>query len=903
MRARSVCLHVVLIICLNYPVRGEAQASGEQKAPEGKGAPRVDRYGDPLPTRAVGRLGTTRFRHPDAVHFVGYASDGKLLVTADQGGVYLWDAQTGKEVRRLPSVRNWWVPLSGDGKMLLSREGEKWLVRDVATGKQVGGFAAQSEEVAPRLSHDGRLLLLWYYGQGESARLRSRVTLTGKALHEFGPAEGNTFSATALTHCGKMLLAAEQPRSVILQSGKPPVESQLRFLDLATGKEPRSLGVLLPWVMAVQVSPDDKVLTVATYEHPIRLLDAATGKELRRLEGKDAATGPRFSADGKSLFALLSPDSLAQWEVQTGKKVRQFSLTKVNDLRAWDVSLENCWALAPDGRTLAVAAGNTVVRYDVQTGKEIGEPEGHRKQIDSVAFGPQGRMLTGSEDGTLALWQADGQRLREFTTDRDGQRKEDRFFRWWEVPTFRVCGAFAPDGKTVAGLWRLGKLHIWESNIGKLLYRVGDGLGYAAFAYSPDGRFVAANGPRGAVQCWSTITGKEIRQFVWSPQFGAAPPREQESREDPERAESYPLAFSADGRLLLAGGPLRAGFDLKYLVRSWELASGQERWRLDIGRRVWADNRPGPFLPPPHLARSLDGVVVSFASSPDGRLFAAAGLSSIKLRDVQSGAEIRVFGGWRLTPSTAAFSPDGKHLLAGKQDGAIRVWDVATGTVLLDFPAHRGAVTALAFSPDGKLLASGARDTTVLLWEWDHVRRLATAPKSAALPAAPEVLWAELAKDDAVRAYRAMKTLASTPATTVAFLKPRLRPIPPVDKAQLERLLADLDHKQFATRQQAEQTLEKLGDLAMTAIRDKLAGSPSLEAGRRLERLLDRLEGMAAAPEVLQVLRAVEVLEWIGNAEARQILEGLARGAPGHRVTEEARRSVERLAKRVGLSP
>src|SRR5439155_13795317 len=76
--------------------------------------------------------------------------------------------------------------------------------------------------------------------------------------------------------------------------------------------------------------------------------------------------------------------------------------------------------------------------------------------------------------------------------------------------------------------------------------------------------------------------------------------------------------------------------------------------------------------------------------------------------------------------NSIAFSPDGK-LLATGGDTTVRLWNVTsslsftninTGT-LYSSPliGHRAEVTRVAFSPDGHNLASGRRDNNIILWD------------------------------------------------------------------------------------------------------------------------------------------------------------------------------------------
>jgi uncharacterized delta-60 repeat protein len=63
-----------------------------------------------------------------------------------------------------------------------------------------------------------------------------------------------------------------------------------------------------------------------------------------------------------------------------------------------------------------------------------------------------------------------------------------------------------------------------------------------------------------------------------------------------------------------------------------------------------------------------------------------------------------------------AFSPDGKYVVSGSQDGTARVWEARTGKEVARM-THEDEVTFVAFSPDGKYVVSGSDDKTARVWE------------------------------------------------------------------------------------------------------------------------------------------------------------------------------------------
>jgi WD40 repeat protein len=470
----------------------------------------------------------------------------------------------------------------------------------------------------------------------------------------------------------------------------------------------------------------------------------------------------------------------------------------------------------------------------------------------SADISPDGRTIVFAGGGDNFVW------LRSLATGK-------------QVDTFIVApgentglALFSPDGKTLACTCGDGcTVHLLATASGKVIKRIGPFPAAASLVrFTPDGKNLVAICDDNCLRIWDAASGDE----------------------------KMTLRLCKHGRELngtaLSWDCSRVAFQIEENTLVFDVNSGKEVFRFE-----WSED--DNYTP----ARQ-------FVFSPDGKFLAvpARAASAIRVWDLTNSTLARDFT-WDHDPAdrthaaarNLTFSPDSKSLFAACGDGKLRVWEIATGglryqtaekaALCLGVPHTNQMVTANYI--EGPNYAKG----TFQVWD----RGNPTCKQAATIhDEHGDELWADLGSPDSSRSFDAISSLVVARDDAVKLIGRRLKVIEPAGDVKIDRLIAELDSNEFATREAASRQLEKLGPRAKAKLEAEQTKGTSKEAAQRVEALLDLIKNPGGT-EWRRMLRAVEVLEAIRTPAAQRLLQDLSRGAPGAVLTEEARGAYSRM--------
>jgi len=549
--------------------------------------------------------------------------------------------------------------------------------------------------------------------------------------------------------------------------------SETYILRAADGEILHKLDVVGGWSDVVRFSRDGKRL--ATTGHGlVQLWDRSSGDETaERKHEMSRVTSLDFAADGRVLCAGGNPPApndcvVRLWDVASGKDGFRRGWNVRSFFRAAILTDE-------DSRIIAADGSGEVHEYDVAAGTEIRQWM-ERGNVSDFAVTKDRKYVATAEFEKIRLWKADtakaidefplpGLYVKSISLSDDGRRvafctQSDNAVRvatfiipqpqpkpeaqaWsselkdWKpiAPTARMTGHTGPvtamkvalDGTSAISLGSDGTLRQWDLESAKEIRHAGESANVDLandFIYTPDGdRVMIARGRtrnRASVLSWNVQEWKPDRELV-SHEGGITC-----------------LALNSDGSQLATGG-------LDSTLRLWDVSAGNEIERFKDGGIAFDvafapdDKSVAEIAEAGLIIRSLDaekksrtleryGRPIAFAGDPNLLLVGKSHFADsrerfgstdfvrfshiINILDLQTDdVRLQLRAGMHVVKD-ATWSPDGKRILAGYDDG-VRLWDATNGRELLHVPGR----SAIALSRDGKIALTVDHENRLCVWD------------------------------------------------------------------------------------------------------------------------------------------------------------------------------------------
>ena len=258
--------------------------------------------------------------------------------------------------------------------------------------------------------------------------------------------------------------------------------------DLNSDEEPALLTTDIPGAFSVSFSPNGKTLVSGYEDGLVRLWDVNTVKHKKTFIAEHGKHGTIFHIlfdRYRDTFVSSNIYESNLWDVGTSTHKKKFDIGAYRADRI---------AFNADGVMLAQRSNNAIRLLDVATGEEKKILKGHTKNVKSMAFSPNGRILaSGSWDKTVRLWDvATGTHKKTLK----GHRKSVNSM------------AFSTDGQLLATASRDHTVCLWDTNTGKRKKTLkGHTAEVVGVSFSPDGQTIISWSNDRTIRLWNVDTG------------------------------------------------------------------------------------------------------------------------------------------------------------------------------------------------------------------------------------------------------------------------------------------------------------------------------------------------------------------------------------------------------------
>ncbi|MFN4260299.1 MAG: WD40 repeat domain-containing serine/threonine protein kinase [Gemmataceae bacterium] len=577
-----------------------------------------------------------------------WSRDGRWLVTYQGAKVFVWDVASG--ARQGPALDHdedvIILSLSADGRWLLtgtaSGQVSLWSVAD---GKRLNEAAHGKPITVVAFSPDNQMAVS---GGGDAIRFRDVAGAGRKAPGGSPQAETSRppFTLPLLTHRGVTSASFSPDGGKLLTGGEDGYGRLWNVATAAPSGEPLAHGEP---VRLAAFSPDGRWMLTAGAT--AALWDSASGQLRQRFPLPESAplSAAAFSPDSQHLLLTSVRGSVHLFDLDEGREVDHWQAQGALPAAAW----------SPDGQTCLIGGlAGKLWLWSPATGQRLGYPIEHAAPLAAAGFSPNGQWLWSASPAAETVWlhAAANQRLQrhQLPMPADG-----RFL------------AFAPDGRTFVITRGQDRVQVLDTHTGQPRGGWLDHPGVEMASYSPDGRVLLTACADRQIRLWQADVGKPL-----------SPPL-------PQRERLQSVTWSADGRWLLT-------MDSDQDSQLWEVATGRS-----VGERI---RGPAKVIP-----RSDGGVDLVRGETERS--------ATARVREMRSGRQVGPTVRQPAAVTDVAVSPDGRALLTSGADSCARLWDIQTGKPMTPPLWHPEPIQQVLYSPDGRRLLTMTLDKVVRLWD------------------------------------------------------------------------------------------------------------------------------------------------------------------------------------------